>query len=54
MDAQNRDRGYNLVAVAPAVRQQMGVYSKRVSQLSDLKEGARVGIPQRSDQRFVP
>lgn len=45
MDAQNRDRGYNLVAVAPAVRQQMGVYSKRVSQLSDLKEGARVGIP---------
>lgn len=45
LDAQNKDRGYPLVAVAPAVRQQMGVYSKRVAKLADLKDGARVGIP---------
>ena len=45
MEAQNKDRGYKLVAVAPAVRQQMGIYSKKVSKLADLKIGARVGIP---------
>lgn len=45
LEAQNKDRGYKLVAVAPAVRQQMGVYSKKVTKLADLKEGARVGIP---------
>ncbi len=45
MEAQNKDRGYKLVAVAPAVRQQMGIYSKKVTRLADLKTGARVGIP---------
>lgn len=45
LEAQNKDRGYKLVAVAPAVRQQMGIYSKKVTKLADLKEGARIGIP---------
>ena len=45
MEVQNKDRGYKLVAVAPAVRQQMGIYSKKVTRLADLKTGARVGIP---------
>ncbi|MBO9678424.1 MAG: MetQ/NlpA family ABC transporter substrate-binding protein [Acidovorax sp.] len=45
LEAQNKDRGYKLVPVAPAVRQQMGVYSKRVKKLADLPEGARFGIP---------
>lgn len=45
LEAQNKDRGYKLVPVAPAVRQQMGVYSKKVKKLADLAEGARVGIP---------
>lgn len=45
MDAQNKDRGYKLVPVAKAVNQQMGVYSRKVKALADLKEGARVGIP---------
>jgi D-methionine transport system substrate-binding protein len=45
LETQNRDRGYKLVAVAPAVRQQLGIYSKKVKQLSELKEGARIGIP---------
>jgi D-methionine transport system substrate-binding protein len=45
LETQNRDRGYKLVVVAPAVRQQMGIYSKKIKNLSELKEGARVGIP---------
>ncbi|NMM82693.1 metal ABC transporter substrate-binding protein [Acidovorax sp. SRB_14] len=45
LETQNKDRGYKLVAVAPAVRQQMGIYSKKVAKLADLKTGARVGIP---------
>ncbi len=45
LETQNKDRGYKLVAVAPAVRQQMGIYSKKVTKLADLKTGARVGIP---------
>jgi D-methionine transport system substrate-binding protein len=45
LETQNRDRGYKLVVVAPAVRQQMGIYSKKIKKLSELKEGARVGIP---------
>lgn len=45
LDAQNKDRGYQLVPVAAAVRQQMGVYSKRIGKLADLPTGARVGIP---------
>ena len=31
--------------VAKAVNQQMGVYSKKIKKLADLKSGARVGIP---------
>ena len=45
LETQNRDRGYKLVAVAPAVRQQLGIYSKKVRKLAELKEGARIGIP---------
>lgn len=45
LDAQNKDRGYKLVPVAKAVNQQMGVYSKKVGNLNELKSGARVGIP---------
>lgn len=45
LETQNRDRGYKLVPVAPAVRQQMGIYSKKVRALADLSAGARVGIP---------
>jgi len=45
LDAQNKDRGYQLVPVAKAVNQQMGVYSKKVKSLKALKSGARVGIP---------
>lgn len=45
LDAQNKDRGYKLVPVAKAVNQQMGVYSRKVKNLGELKSGARIGIP---------
>jgi len=45
MQMQNKDRGYQLTAVAKAVNQQMGVYSFKVKNLADLPQGARVGIP---------
>lgn len=45
LDAQVRDRGYKLVAVGEAVRQQFGIYSKKIKALKDLPVGAKVGIP---------
>jgi D-methionine transport system substrate-binding protein len=45
LENQNRARGYKLVKIADGVVQQMGVYSKKVKSLSELPEGARVGIP---------
>jgi len=45
MRMQNKDRNYRLKEVAPAVNQQMGVYSLKVKSLADLPQGARVGIP---------
>ena len=45
LDAQVKDRGYKLVKVADTVNFPIGIYSKKVKDLKDLKEGARVGIP---------
>lgn len=45
LESQNKARGYKLVPVATAVVQQMGIYSKRVKSLDDLKPGAKVAIP---------
>jgi D-methionine transport system substrate-binding protein len=45
LDAQIRDRGYRLSIIGEAVRQQFGIYSKKVKSLADLASGARVGIP---------
>ncbi len=45
LDQQVKDRGYKLVAVADTVNFPMGVYSKKVKSLADLKPGARIGIP---------
>ncbi|MDD3223198.1 MAG: MetQ/NlpA family ABC transporter substrate-binding protein [Clostridium sp.] len=35
----------NLVSAAPAVNFPMGIYSRKVKKLSELKYGARVGVP---------
>ncbi|NML47516.1 MetQ/NlpA family ABC transporter substrate-binding protein [Ramlibacter sp. G-1-2-2] len=45
LDQQVKDRGYKLVSVGYSVNFPMGIYSKKVKSLKELKEGARVGVP---------
>jgi D-methionine transport system substrate-binding protein len=45
LDQQVKDRGYKIVAVGNTVNFPIGIYSKKVKSLADLKEGAKVGIP---------
>ena len=45
LDAQVKDRGYKIVSVAQTVNFPMGIYSKKIKSLSELKEGARVALP---------
>jgi D-methionine transport system substrate-binding protein len=40
-----KDRGYQIVSVGYTVNFPIGIYSKKVKSLKDLKEGARFGIP---------
>ena len=45
LDQQVKDRGYKIVPVGYTVNFPIGIYSKKVKHLKDLKEGARIGIP---------
>ena len=45
LDAQVKDRGYKIVPVGYTVNFPMGLYSKKVKNLNDLKSGARFGLP---------
>ena len=45
LDQQVKDRGYKISNVGYTVNFPIGIYSKKVKSLKDLKEGARVGIP---------
>ena len=45
LDQQIKDRGYRLVNVGYTVNFPIGLYSKKVKRLEDLKEGAKFGIP---------
>lgn len=45
LDQQVKDRGYRIVPVAYTVNFPIGIYSKKVKSLDELKEGARFGIP---------
>lgn len=45
LDAQVKDRGYKLVSVAQTINFPMGIYSKKITSLADLKDGARVALP---------
>jgi len=45
LDAQVKDRGYKLVSIGSTITFPMGVYSKKIKSLNDLKPGARVGVP---------
>ena len=45
LDQQVKDRGYKLVSVGYTVNYPIGIYSKKVKNLGELKEGAKFGIP---------
>ncbi|QHJ01036.1 MetQ/NlpA family lipoprotein [Xylophilus rhododendri] len=45
LDVQVKDRGYKLVPVGYTINFPMGVYSKKIKSLSELKDGARFGMP---------
>ncbi|MCA8090205.1 MetQ/NlpA family ABC transporter substrate-binding protein [Burkholderia anthina] len=45
LQAQVKDRGYKLIKVADTVTFPMGIYSKRVRSLAELKPGARIAVP---------
>lgn len=45
LDQQVKDRGYKLVSAGYTVNFPIGIYSKKVKSLKDIKEGARFGIP---------
>jgi len=45
LDQQVKDRGYKITPAGYTVNFPIGVYSKKVRSLQDLKEGARFGIP---------
>ena len=45
LDQQVKDRGYKITAVGYTVNFPIGIYSKKVKSLKDLKEGARFGLP---------
>ncbi|MGE0800392.1 MAG: MetQ/NlpA family ABC transporter substrate-binding protein [Lautropia sp.] len=45
LDQQIKDRGYKFASIGYTVNFPIGIYSKKVGKLDDLKEGARVGIP---------
>jgi len=45
LDAANADRGYKLVSIAKTVIFPIGIYSKKVKNLGELKQGAQIGIP---------
>ncbi|CAP41054.1 MetQ/NlpA family ABC transporter substrate-binding protein [Bordetella petrii] len=45
LDAANADRGYKLASIAKTVIFPIGIYSKKVKSLDELKPGAQIGIP---------
>ena len=45
LDNMVKDRGYKLVTIAQTIVFPMGIYSKKVKSLADLKSGARVALP---------
>lgn len=45
LDAQVQDRGYKIETLAKTIIFPMGVYSKKIQSLKDVKEGAVIAIP---------
>lgn len=45
LEQQIRDRGYKFSSVATTITFPMGIYSKKIKSLNELKDGARFGVP---------
>lgn len=45
LEAQVKDRGYKLASAAPTVNFPIGIYSKKIKNVGELREGASFGIP---------
>ncbi|TAL92351.1 MAG: MetQ/NlpA family ABC transporter substrate-binding protein [Paraburkholderia sp.] len=45
LQAQVKDRGYKLIRVADTVTYPMGIYSKKIRTLAELKPGAKIAVP---------
>lgn len=45
LDNQVKDRGYEIVNVGKTVVFPMGIYSKKVKSLAELKDGAKIAVP---------
>ncbi|NLP62390.1 MetQ/NlpA family ABC transporter substrate-binding protein [Paraburkholderia sacchari] len=45
LDAQVKDRGYKLIKLTDTVTFPMGIYSKKIKTLAELRSGARIAVP---------
>lgn len=45
LDQQVKDRGYKFAIIGTTITEPIGVYSKKIKNLSELKSGARFGLP---------
>lgn len=45
LDDQIKSRGYKMVSIGKTVLMPIGIYSKNLKKIDDLKEGAKIGIP---------
>jgi D-methionine transport system substrate-binding protein len=45
LEAQIKDRGYKFASAGYTITFPMGIYSKKLKSLNDLKDGARFGVP---------
>lgn len=45
LNEQKKDRNYDIVKVGNTITTPMGVYSNKVKDISDLKKGAKLGLP---------
>jgi D-methionine transport system substrate-binding protein len=45
LQAQVKDRGYKLIRIADTVTYPMGIYSKKVKTLAELRPGAKIAVP---------
>lgn len=45
LDSQVKDRGFNIISVGKTVLMPLGIYSKKIKGMNDLKEAATIGIP---------